>query len=35
MKTARRAQFEAVPPKGSIASWREFGPWSLAEIRAR
>lgn len=35
MKTARRAQFEAVPPKGSISLWREFGPWSLAEIRAR
>ena len=35
MKTARRAQFEAVPPKGSISEWREFGPWSLAEIRKR
>ncbi len=35
MKTARRAQFESVPPNGSIASWREFGPWSLAEIRSR
>ncbi|MEQ1920013.1 MAG: hypothetical protein ABL955_12520, partial [Elusimicrobiota bacterium] len=35
MKTALRAHFETVPPKGSISSWREFGPWSLAEIRAR
>lgn len=35
MKSRRRAQFEAVPPKGSIVSWREFGPWALAEIRAR
>jgi 4-amino-4-deoxy-L-arabinose transferase-like glycosyltransferase len=35
MKTRRRAQFERVPPKGSISSWQEFGPWSLAEIRAR
>lgn len=35
MKTARRAHFETVPPKGSITSWREFGPWSLAEIRGR
>lgn len=35
MKTKRRAHFETVPPKGAIASWREFGPWSLAEIRAR
>lgn len=35
MKTRRRAQFESVPPKGSISSWQEFGPWSLAEIRAR
>jgi len=35
MKTGRRAHFETVPPKGAIASWREFGPWSLAEIRAR
>lgn len=34
MKTGRRAHFETVPPKGSISSWREFGPWSLAEIRA-
>lgn len=34
MKTRRRAQFELVPPKGSITSWREHGPWSLAEIRA-
>ena len=34
MKTGRRAHFETVPPKGSITSWREFGPWSLAEIRA-
>lgn len=35
MKTARRAHFETVPPKGAIVSWREFGPWSLAEIRSR
>lgn len=35
MKTRRRAHFETVPPAGSILSWREFGPWSLAEIRAR
>ncbi len=35
MKTVRRAHFETVPPQGSITSWREFGPWSLAEIRAR
>lgn len=35
MKTARRAHFETVAPKGSISSWRDFGPWSLAEIRAR
>jgi 4-amino-4-deoxy-L-arabinose transferase-like glycosyltransferase len=35
MRSARRAQFEAVPPKGAITSWREFGPWSLAEVRAR
>ncbi len=35
MKSARRAHFETVPPKGAIVSWREFGPWSLAEIRAR
>ena len=35
MKTARRPHFETVPPKGSISSWREFGPWSLAVIRSR
>jgi len=35
MKAARRAHFETVPPNGAITSWREFGPWSLAEIRAR
>jgi len=35
MKTARRAHFETVPPKGAITAWREFGPWSLAEVRAR
>lgn len=35
MKSARRAHFETVPPEGAIVSWREFGPWSLAEIRAR
>jgi 4-amino-4-deoxy-L-arabinose transferase-like glycosyltransferase len=35
MKSARRAHFETVPPKGAISSWREFGPWSLAEVRAR
>lgn len=35
MKTPRRAHFESVAPKGSISSWREFGPWSLAEVRAR
>lgn len=35
MKTARRAYFETVAPKGAITSWREFGPWSLAEVRAR
>ncbi len=35
MKTRRRAQFELLPTKGSISSWQEFGPWSLAEIRAR
>ncbi|MCM2305431.1 MAG: glycosyltransferase family 39 protein [Elusimicrobia bacterium] len=35
MKTGRRAHFETMPAKGSISSWREFGPWSLAEIRAR
>jgi len=35
MKTARRAYFATVPPKGAITSWREFGPWSLAEVRAR
>ncbi len=34
MKTGRRAHFETVPPKGSIASWRQFGPWSLAEVRS-
>lgn len=35
MKTVRRAHFETVAPKGSVTSWREFGPWSLAEVRAR
>ena len=35
MKTARRAHFETVTPKGSISAWKEFGPWSLAEVRAR
>jgi len=35
MKTPRRAHFETLPGKGAITSWREFGPWSLAEIRAR
>ena len=35
LKTPERAHFETLPAKGSIASWREFGPWSLAEIRAR
>ncbi|MBI4060932.1 MAG: glycosyltransferase family 39 protein [Elusimicrobia bacterium] len=35
MKTGRRAHFATLPPKGSISSWRAFGPWSLAEIRAR
>ncbi len=34
MKTGRRAHFGTVPAKGSISSWREFGPWSLAEIRS-
>ncbi len=35
MKTRMRAYFETLPAKGAITSWREFGPWSLAEIRAR
>ncbi len=35
MKTARRAHFSGLPERGSISSWREFGPWSLAEISAR
>jgi len=35
MKSKRRAYFETVAPKGAISSWREFGPWSLAEVRAR
>lgn len=35
MKTRRREHFETVPPTGAIVSWREYGPWSLAEIRAR
>ena len=35
MKTPRRAHFETVAPKGAITVWREFGPWSLAEVRAR
>ncbi len=35
MKTKRRAYFETVAPKGAITSWREYGLWSLAEIRAR
>lgn len=35
MKSKRRAYFETVTPKGAITSWREFGPWSLAEVRAR
>ncbi|MEK7389994.1 MAG: glycosyltransferase family 39 protein [Elusimicrobiota bacterium] len=35
LKTRERAHFETLPAKGSIVSWRVFGPWSLAEIRAR
>ena len=35
MKTRRRSYFETVAPQGSISSWQEFGPWSLAEIRPR
>lgn len=35
MKSKRRAYFETVTPKGAISSWREFGPWSLAEVLAR
>lgn len=35
MKSARRAQFDATAPKGAITSWREFGPWSLAEVGER
>ena len=35
MKTGRRARFTEVAPADAITSWREFGPWSLAEIRAR
>lgn len=35
MRTARRKQFELLPRNGSITSWRDFGPWSLAEIRKK
>jgi|CXWL01.1.fsa_nt_gi 4-amino-4-deoxy-L-arabinose transferase-like glycosyltransferase len=35
MKTRIRPHFETLPAKGSITRWREFGPWSLAEIRSR
>jgi 4-amino-4-deoxy-L-arabinose transferase-like glycosyltransferase len=35
MKTARRAWFESVARQGAITAWRKFGPWSLAEVRAR
>jgi 4-amino-4-deoxy-L-arabinose transferase-like glycosyltransferase len=35
MKTSRRAYFETVATPAAVSSWREFGPWSLAEIRAR
>lgn len=35
MRSKERAVFETLPRKGSISGWREFGPWSLAEIAAR
>ncbi|MBI3289471.1 MAG: hypothetical protein HYZ74_08140, partial [Elusimicrobia bacterium] len=34
MKTRERAHFETLPSPGSITGWRQFGPWSLAEISA-
>lgn len=37
MRSPERARFEQTVSGGAtaIASWREFGPWSLAEVRAR
>lgn len=35
MKAKRREWFESVAAKGAVTSWRSFGPWALAEVKAR